>query len=87
MLNYIVNINKDINKYIELCRTYGEEVQYIISIYGNNVEDIYGDHAKSLLRKERNMNIKKNCECIGKINRPPIARKNAFVKPIRKKVG
>jgi hypothetical protein len=86
----MVNINKDSDKYIELCRKYGEDVQYIISMYGNNVEDIYGDHAKSLLRKERSINIKKNCECIGKVKkvkRPPIARKNAFVKPIKRKVG
>ena len=45
-------IRQDMQKYEDLCKLFGEEVQYTKDRYGVTRIDCYGKHAKSLKEKD-----------------------------------
>lgn len=49
-------ISDDIRKYKRLASLFNEEVQYKRTYYGSLLEDCYGDHAKKLIKLEKEKN-------------------------------
>lgn len=46
-------ISDDIDRYVDLCELYSEEVQFLKDWYGNSEPDCYGKHASMLEQRKR----------------------------------
>jgi len=44
----LAEIAEDIANYKHLCSYFNEPIQYVKTIYGTEIEDCYGEHAKEL---------------------------------------
>jgi hypothetical protein len=51
MGNLISAVADDMKFYVRLCQKYNEEVRYTKDVYGNDLPDCYGSHAKRLEAK------------------------------------
>lgn len=51
MTDIISAIADDIEEYIDLCKKFGEKVQYKRDAYDNLIEDCYGEHAEKLRQR------------------------------------